>query len=195
MKSIRFLVPFALTLAALSLPLLAGTALAAPSAKEVAVEVVDSAFQPKTITINAGDTIVWTNTGAMGHTVTASDQSWDSGRLAPGQSFSRTFDTPGTIAYYCRPHGTPAGAGMAGTIVVLAASSAAPEASTAAQSAPDQGSAAQLAPDQGTPVPQAIPSAGSQESSNLWLLAGGAAVILLLAGALILGGGVARPRE
>ena len=30
---------------------------------------------------------------------------------APGESFSLTFDTPGTYGYYCEPH---QGAGMAG---------------------------------------------------------------------------------
>jgi hypothetical protein len=86
----------------------------------VNVSAGDFFFQPATITINAGDTIVWTNTGAMAHTVTASDGSFASGLFGPGETYSQTFNTAGTIAYYCIPHGTPAGEGMAGTIVVQA---------------------------------------------------------------------------
>lgn len=127
----------AIALALLAVSAFAGAASAHVAAKDVAVSVIDNAFEPKTITINAGDTIVWTNNGARNHTVTASDGSWDSGRLAPGQTFSRKFDNPGTIAYYCIPHGTPTGQGMAGTIVVQAAATApAPSAPAPAAQAP-----------------------------------------------------------
>jgi plastocyanin len=47
------------------------------------------------------------------HTATASDGSFDSGNLNPGQSFSFTFATPGSFPYVCQYH-----AGMQGTIVV-----------------------------------------------------------------------------
>jgi plastocyanin len=114
----RIVAPVLLVLAMLVLPALAA---AAPAAQQtVNVSAADFSFQPATITINAGDTIVWTNTGAMPHTVTASDGSFDSGLFGPGETYSRTFDTAGTISYYCIPHGTPQGGGMAGTIVVQA---------------------------------------------------------------------------
>ena len=81
-------------------------------------------FQPATITVARGTTVPWVNTGLAPHTVTddpskaakASDaalpsgaQAWDSGQvnggvLNGGQSFSRTFDTPGGYAYFCIPH-------------------------------------------------------------------------------------------
>jgi plastocyanin len=56
--------------------------------------------------------------GEEQHTITADDGSFDSGILNPGDTFSLTFDTPGTSAYYCQIHGGPGGVGMAGTIVV-----------------------------------------------------------------------------
>jgi plastocyanin len=112
-----------LMLTLLALPALASAApTAQQTARTVNVSAEDFAFAPRTITINAGDTIVWTNTGSIGHTVTASDMSFDSGFFGPGGTYSRTLDTPGTILYYCKPHGTPGGQGMAGTIVVQAAS-------------------------------------------------------------------------
>jgi plastocyanin len=62
------------------------------------------AFSPPALTVKVGDTISWTNTGALVHTVTADDGSFDSGLLNTGESWSHTFSTPGTYAYHCTPH-------------------------------------------------------------------------------------------
>ena len=51
-----------------------------------------------------GTTVTWTNNDTMAHTVTAVDNSFDSGMIAPGQSWSYTFDRPGTFEYYCTLH-------------------------------------------------------------------------------------------
>lgn len=120
MRRITYLIAVALSLGLLAAFLPGSYVAAAPPAATVEVAAADFEFQPQSVTINAGDTITWTNTGAAPHTATASDGSWDSGNLDPGQTFSRTFDTPGTYNYYCRYHGTPEGTGMAGTIVVQA---------------------------------------------------------------------------
>jgi len=34
----------------------------------------------------------------------ADDEMWDSETLQPGESFSFTFDTPGTFPYFCHIH-------------------------------------------------------------------------------------------
>ena len=47
------------------------------------VAIVDVAYQPGSILVQAGDTVTWTNTGSTPHTVTADDGSVDSGPLAP----------------------------------------------------------------------------------------------------------------
>lgn len=154
MTKLRRLLPLTLVLALLILPALAGSALAAPSGKQVAVSMVDYQFQPKTLTINVGDTVVWTNNGATAHTVTASDGSWDSGNVAPGQSFSHTFNTPGTVAYYCMFHGSATGTGMAATITVQAATTQAPAPAATQAPAP----AASQAP---APAAPAQPSSGT----------------------------------
>lgn len=75
------------------------------------------AFSPQTLTVHTGSTVTWVN-GTILHTVTADDGSFDSGYLGSGATFDVTFDTPGTYAYYCVPHGGPGGVGMAGTILV-----------------------------------------------------------------------------
>jgi plastocyanin len=90
----------------------AGVALAA----EVATE--DFVFDPKTITVDPGEDILFDNTGNAPHTATADNGSFDTGNLDPGQSETITINAEGTYPYYCRYHGSPGGTGMAGTIVV-----------------------------------------------------------------------------
>jgi nitrite reductase (NO-forming) len=55
--------------------------------------------------ISVGDTVTWTNDDVgVVHTVTAADESFDSGFLAPGESWSHTFTEPGEFEYLCTPH-------------------------------------------------------------------------------------------
>lgn len=67
--------------------------------------------------ITAGDTVTWNfdQAGNPEHSVTAYDNSFDSGLLVTGQ-YSRTFDTVGEFGYFCLPHSF-----MSGTITVVAA--------------------------------------------------------------------------
>tara|TARA_Y100000766_G_scaffold166571_1_gene143118 strand:+ start:931 stop:1431 length:501 start_codon:yes stop_codon:yes gene_type:complete len=58
------------------------------------------------ITINAGDTVVWTWGGGT-HNLrsTGGVESFDSGYFnGPGPTFSYTFNTPGVTTYICDPH-------------------------------------------------------------------------------------------
>jgi plastocyanin len=82
------------------------------------VNLMDSAFQPRELTIPAGATVVWQHTGNFPHTVTADDGSFNSGTLQNGDTFRRTFNEPGRYPYYCEIHGSPGGSGMSGVIVV-----------------------------------------------------------------------------
>lgn len=87
-------------------------------------------FEPASLTVPRGTTVTWRNTSTIAHTVTddpskaatkadselpAGAQPWDSGNLNPGQTFTHTFDVPGTYKYFCQPHES---AGMLGTIIV-----------------------------------------------------------------------------
>jgi plastocyanin len=77
----------------------------------------DMTFQPSTLTINAGDTVTFKNKGGE-HNVVANDNSFTNGNPSSGPwSYTRTFNTAGTVGYYCLNHGAP-GAGMHGTITV-----------------------------------------------------------------------------
>lgn len=85
-------------------------------AKTVVVEMKDDRFSPQIIAINAGDTVVWKNTGANNHTTRGIKNGplvWDSGTLAPGQSYSRKFTAAGRFGYSCSLH-----AGMTGEVIV-----------------------------------------------------------------------------
>ena len=90
------------------------------------VSIVDLAYQPSTINVQLGDTVIWTNNGALTHTVTSDGGSGplDSGDIASSGTFSYTFLSEGTFSYHCFHHPS-----MHGTVNV---GSAIPEYSSAA---------------------------------------------------------------
>jgi plastocyanin len=61
-------------------------------------------FSPNPIDIKVGDTVTWANNHRQGHTVTSDTAKFDSGNIAPGQTFNHTFDKPGNFEYYCIIH-------------------------------------------------------------------------------------------
>ncbi len=109
-----------------------GTAQQGPSG-DVAAEVTMNnqlTYQPAAVTISAGQAVRWRNQSALIHTVTADPtkarqaanvrlpsgvDAFDSGDIAPGESFTWTFTEPGEYRYVCIPH---EGAAMVGTIMV-----------------------------------------------------------------------------
>jgi len=137
----------------------------------VAVAIVDFAFNPPSVTVPVGGRVTWTNTGQAPHTSTSQAGGWDSGRLAPGGTFTFTAGQSGSFAYACMIHPN-----MQGTVVVQAA---------AAGAAP--------AP---APAPAAAPAAGGQAAPALprtgtGLVADNEAALpaALLAATLLLGAG------
>jgi len=101
-------------------------------------------FDPDSLTIAPGDTVVWENVGTIGHSVTAYEEDlpdgadyWasggfdseaaardaysgtgsleETGNVAGGESWSHTFETEGVHQYFCIPHEA---AGMVGEIEV-----------------------------------------------------------------------------
>ncbi|KJK42611.1 hypothetical protein UK23_36450 [Lentzea aerocolonigenes] len=80
---------------------------AAPAAQQsTAVEIMGYSFQPATLTINAGDTVVWTNHDTAPHNVVGTNgpEKFTSPTLQQGQTYSYTFTKPGTYSYYCSIH-------------------------------------------------------------------------------------------
>jgi plastocyanin len=68
------------------------------------VQIVNFAYAPANIQVPAGTQVTWTNLDTAPHTVTFTASKQGSGALQQGQSFSYTFATPGTYAYYCAVH-------------------------------------------------------------------------------------------
>jgi plastocyanin len=98
-------------------------------------------YEPERIEVEAGTTVTWETTGAVGHTVTAyednipdgaeyfasgdfdSEQaaidgynSGQEGNVPQGETYEHTFETTGTYEYYCIPHEM---SGMVGYVRVV----------------------------------------------------------------------------
>lgn len=71
------------------------------------------AFKPATLSISLGTTVTWHNNDSVTHTVTAQDNSFDSGSLSPGSTFAHTFEQKGTFEYHCKTHPS-----MTGKVIV-----------------------------------------------------------------------------
>lgn len=90
------------------------TFMVAPIAAEAAtinVYAMDTLFSPQNITVNPGDTVVWTNQGGSQRTIISDNGLFNSAALATGSTFSYTFNASGTFNY-------SGGNGMSGTITV-----------------------------------------------------------------------------
>lgn len=140
-------------------------------------------------TVSVGDTIVWEYTsGSVGHTVTHCGDScdsptdsplWDSTRelmrlLAPGESFSFAFDTPGTYLYFCTIHPLA----MRARVVVEARATETP--------GPTVTATATAIP---TPQPAVTSNLGDDDGVSPWwfVLAGiGGALVVIGGGALVM---------
>jgi plastocyanin len=101
------------------------------SGRDEAVTIEGIAFEPDELTIDRGDTVVWTNEDDVDHTVTsgeAGDQGvpgvdegtpskpdglFDDALERAGSTSSFTFEEAGTYLYFCRVH-----AAMKGVITV-----------------------------------------------------------------------------
>lgn len=82
--------------------------------QESGVSITAFTFEPAAVTINAGQSVTWSNADGVPHTSTALNRLWGD-VLTTGDTFAYTFDNPGTYAYFCEIH--PA---MVGTITVTA---------------------------------------------------------------------------
>jgi len=77
------------------------------------VTIKDMKFDPETLEIAPGDTVVWINQDDRDHTVAAKDGSFKSDNLNRGESFSHVFKKAGNFGYSCSYHPR-----MKGTVVV-----------------------------------------------------------------------------
>lgn len=86
-------------------------ALGAGSSADSACVATNTCFTPNPVQITPGDTVAWTNTDTVSHTVTSGKpidpivgSIFDSSIIRSGQTFSFTFQNPGTYNYFCLVH-------------------------------------------------------------------------------------------
>lgn len=119
--------------------LLSGCVAGGSDVEDYDVGMTATTFEPAEVTVSVGDTVVWANTSARAHSVTAYEaripedaeyfstgeftsemaarDAWANadGSLTTGESYTHTFEVPGRYDYFCIPHEQ---AGMIGTVVV-----------------------------------------------------------------------------
>lgn len=121
---------FTQILAGFGLSATAVPALAQAKTVEVSMGRGKMVFLPASVTINAGDTVKWTNPAVVLHSVTFDPSlatkpgnvvlpqgvaPFDSGDMEQDGIFSHTFTVKGTYKYICKMHEAM---GMVGTVVV-----------------------------------------------------------------------------
>jgi len=76
-----------------------------PASTQAANEVIifGHSYNPDPITVTAGTTVTWTNQETETHTVSSDGLLFDA-YLVFGDSFSYTFNEPGTFSYHCDLH-------------------------------------------------------------------------------------------
>jgi plastocyanin len=83
----------------------AGFAVAGLTASKT-VSIKSTAFAPKAVTINGGDTVTWKNVDTVNHQVVANSGAFASGQIAPNRIYAKRLDTPGTYGYHDALHPT-----------------------------------------------------------------------------------------
>lgn len=123
------------------------------------VLIESTGFVPDPVTILAGDTVTWVNNDTSPHTVTGATpdgrQVFNSGVIAPGDTFTYPFTEPGTYAYASTT------TGMTGAVIVGGTGTGQPAGDVA------EGNATGTAPGAGgneTPSESAAPGMTGNES-------------------------------
>ncbi len=73
-------------------------------AAEHQVAIKGMAFSPAELTVEAGDTVTFTNEDLAPHTGTATDKSFDTGILNQGESKTVEITKAGAVDYFCIVH-------------------------------------------------------------------------------------------
>jgi len=113
---IRICVLAVLLVAAFSLAIVKGETArpaAQAAASAVAVKIDNFSFGPQSITVSPGTKVTWTNRDDIPHTVVSTEGVFKSKVMDTDESFSFTFDKPGSYPYFCSVHPK-----MTGTVVV-----------------------------------------------------------------------------
>lgn len=84
----------------------------------------ENRFEPNLLTISVGQSVTWSwPAGALNHNVVPDDGNnpTPSGPVTDGpETYSFTFNQPGSFRYFCLTHGGAGGVGMSGRVIVNA---------------------------------------------------------------------------
>jgi uncharacterized surface protein with fasciclin (FAS1) repeats/plastocyanin len=72
--------------------------------EETTVVIQNLSFEPATVEVFMGSTVVWTNEDDVEHTVTSTEPLFDSDVIPPGGEFTYEFDEEGIYDYICTIH-------------------------------------------------------------------------------------------
>jgi plastocyanin len=100
----RILTAFAIFVSAVLLATVVRAAMPTLGTGGTTVRIRDMHFQPSTVTIKVGQSVTWTNADDRDHTVNAVDNSFKSGNLKNGASFTHRFEQAGSFDYACSYH-------------------------------------------------------------------------------------------
>jgi plastocyanin len=120
-----------------ALALLLAAAPSAPAADQNVTATAGSTFSPKTVTVNRGESVTWTNGGGF-HNVHFDDDTFiePPNVSLPPWTVSHAFDQVGSFTYYCDAHRF---VGMTGTVNVVPVESSPTPGGTPAGTAPVSG--------------------------------------------------------
>ncbi len=83
-----------------------GPAAAGPTPATHTVTIEGTRFQPATLTVRLGDSILWVNKDPFPHTATATAGGFDSPQIPPGGSWKYRTRKKGEMPYVCSLHPT-----------------------------------------------------------------------------------------
>lgn len=72
--------------------------------QSVGVKIDNFSFIPKDLIIAGGTKVTWVNRDDIPHNVRSTEDKFKSKALDTGDTYSFTFDTPGTYEYFCSIH-------------------------------------------------------------------------------------------
>lgn len=81
------------------------------SPKTYSVSIVNFSFNPSTLNINKGDTVIWTNNDGVPHQIVGGNLGGPV--MSKGSTYTFTFNEIGTVNYHCAIHPS-----MKGIIIV-----------------------------------------------------------------------------
>jgi plastocyanin len=90
--------------AALAVPAAALVGASGAGPRRHQLRIVKYEYQPDTMTVALGDTIVWENRDIVTHTITGDAAPWDSGDVDPNKGFTLVATERGRAAYHCEIH-------------------------------------------------------------------------------------------